>query len=277
MTGTPNPHAQNAPLDHIAAHTYHGRKGAVKNAFRYSVDFILCDAESTGPTPKLFSRNKANLASIRDRDHGGDIGDGHGADWVRAVLRDHQLDQPARICLLAQPRLLGHAFNPVSFWLCYSDDQMTRLTSVIAEVTNTFGERHSYICHHPDQRAITPQDRLGATKVFHVSPFQPVNGGYTFRFDIGPDRIGIWIDYLQAVKSPQDAHSGATGTGGLIATLTGTRKPLSNRAILWSCLRRPFGSRRVLALIHWQAAKLWWKRATFRARPLPPDHTVSRG
>ena len=104
---------------------------------------------------------------------------------------------------------------------------------------------------------------MQATKLLHVSPFQPVEGGYTFRFDITPDRIGIWIDYSR-------------GKGGLIATLTGHRKPLTNAGILRATLRRPFGSRRVLALIHWQALKLWWKGATFRSRPLPPVDEVSQ-
>ncbi|MEM6373111.1 MAG: DUF1365 family protein, partial [Pseudomonadota bacterium] len=105
--------------------------------------------------------------------------------------------------------------------------------------------------------------RLAATKIFHVSPFQPVEGGYEFRFDIRDDRIGIWIDYSR-------------GKGGLIATLTGRRTALTNRSILRALLRRPFGARRVLALIHWQALKLWIKRATYRARPLPPSDEVSR-
>jgi DUF1365 family protein len=96
-----------------------------------------------------------------------------------------------------------------------------------------------------------------------VSPFQPVEGGYTFRFDIRPDRIGIWIDYTQ-------------GEGGLYATLTGPRVALTNGGILRACLRRPLGSRRVLALIHWQALKLAIKGARYRARPAPPVDEVSR-
>jgi len=98
----------------------------------------------------------------------------------------------------------------------------------------------------------------------HVSPFQPIEGGYTFRFDIRTDRIGIWIDYTRE-------------NGGLIATLTGRRAPLTNRSILRALLRRPFGARRVLVLIHWQAVKLWWKKATFRSQPAPPDSEVTRG
>ncbi|MEL7092900.1 MAG: DUF1365 family protein, partial [Pseudomonadota bacterium] len=40
-------------------------------------------------------------------------------------------------------------------------------------------------------------------------------------------------------------------------------------------LRRPLGSRRVLALIHWQALKLWWKGSKYRVRPTPPKQEVS--
>ena len=97
----------------------------------------------------------------------------------------------------------------------------------------------------------------------HVSPFQPVAGDYTFRFDIRPERIAIHIDYTR-------------GNGGLIATLTGDCRPISNATIIRAGFRRPFGSRRVLALIHWQAVKLWWKGATFRSQPAPPTEEVSR-
>ena len=247
-------------LDHIAGHTWHGRKGAVENGFRYGVDFVLLDAEAELRTPRLFGRGKGALTSLWDIDHGGAPGAGRGAVWVREVLQSRQIHLNGTIRLLAQPRVLGHVFNPVSFWLCHDGDD--QLCAVIAEVTNTFGDRHSYLCHHADLSPIQPTDRLRAGKIFHVSPFQPVGGSYTFRFDISQDRVGIWIDYGRE-------------SGGLTATLTGRRAPLSNRRILEFCLRRPFGSRRVLALIHWQALKLWWKGATYRARPAPPQREVS--
>lgn len=248
-------------VDHIAGHTFHGRKGAVENAFRYSIDYVLCDAEAGLKTPALFGRNRAGLTSLQDVDHGGAPKQGRGALWVREVLARHAIDGVQKIELLAQPRVLGHVFNPVSFWLCR--DAVGGLITVIAEVSNTYGDRHCYLCHHPDLRPITPQDHLSATKIFHVSPFQQVEGSYTFRFDINAERLGIWIDY-------------SAGNGGLIATLTGKRKPLSNAGILAAMLRRPLGARRVLALIHWQALKLWWKGAVFRNRPEPPTEEVTR-
>ena len=247
-------------VQHIAGHTYHGRKGDIANAFRYGVDYVLADMEQDTLAPRLFSRNRRNLTSLFDTDHGGVPKKGTGAAWVRGVLDANGVDCVGRVLLLSQPRVFGHVFNPVSFWLCHDEEE--QLCAVIAEVTNTYGDRHSYLCHHDDMRAILPTDRLKSRKLMHVSPFQPVEGGYEFRFDITRERIGIFIDYTSQA-------------GGLIATLTGPRAPLSNSAILGFCLRRPFGSRRVLTLIHWQALKLWWKGARFQNRPAPPTSEIS--
>ena len=185
-----------AGVDHIRGVTYHGRKGAVENSFRYSVDYVVLDAEASLQTPALFGRNRGAVTSLWDEDHGGANGAGRGAAWVRDVLAQHGVTGVARIELMAQPRVLGHVFNPVSFWLCHRADEA--LIAVISEVSNTFGDRHSYLCHHDDLRPITATDHLHATKIFHVSPFQPVEGGYSFRFDIRADRIGVWIDYTQS-------------------------------------------------------------------------------
>ncbi len=249
--------------EHISGRTFHGRRGGVENRFTYTVDYILLEPEADQRLPALMSRNRANVTALHDRDHGGAVGAGQGAAWVRALLAERDLDAvtDGQVLLLAQPRVLGHVFNPVSFWLCHDRDGALRV--VIAEVNNTFGDRHSYLCRHDDLRPITAQDMLAARKVFHVSPFQPIEGGYSFRFDITPERVGIWIEY-------------GRGNGGLIATLTGRRRVLNNRAILWSLLRRPLGSRRVLALIHWQALKLWWRGARYRPRPEPPLDEVTR-
>lgn len=251
-----------ARVDHIAGRTFHGREGAVANAFTYGIDYVLLDAEAQVTGPRLFSRNRGNVAALHDKDHGGPRGAGRGPVWVREVLAAHGMGVASgRILLLAQPRLLGHVFNPVSFWLCH--DEAGALRVVIAEVSNTFGDRHSYLCHHDDLRPITREDTLAAHKIFHVSPFQAIEGGYTFRFDITDTRVGIWIDYR-------------AGNGRLLATLTGTRRPLTSVGLLRAMLRRPFGSRRVLGLIHWQALKLWWKGARFHSRPEPPVDEVTR-
>ncbi len=249
-------------IDHIRGSTFHGRRGAVGNSFTYGIDYVLTDADAAPRGPRLFSRNARNLISLHDSDHGGPPGQGRGAAWVRDILTAHGIALPwLRIELLAQPRVLGHVFNPVSFWLCR--DGTGALRAVIAEVTNTFGDRHSYVCHRDDLGTITVEDRIEATKLLHVSPFQPVEGRYEFRFDIRDDRLNIRIDY-------------DTPGGGVLATLTGRRVRLTNAGIIAACLRRPFGSRRVLGLIHWQALKLWWKGARYNPRPAPPPSEISR-
>jgi DUF1365 family protein len=104
---------------------------------------------------------------------------------------------------------------------------------------------------------------MTARKVFHVSPFQDVTGGYRFRFDISDRAVSIHIRH--------DA-----GAAGLVATLDGPRQPLADRALLRSAIRRPFGALRVLALIYWQAAHLRLKGARYRQHPPAPAHDISR-
>lgn len=248
-------------VEHIAGRTFHGRKGGPENRFAYGVDYLMIEPEVDQTAPALFARNRRGLVSLHDSDHGGAPGQGRGAPWAREVLAQAGVPADGRLLLLAQPRILGHVFNPVAFWLAH--DAAGALICVIAEVTNTYGDRHSYLCHHDDFRPIAAQDVLVARKIFHVSPFQPIAGAYEFRFDITSEAVSIRI------ALGHDA-------GSLIATLTGARKPATTAGLLAALLRRPFGSRRVLALIHWQAVKLWWKGAGFRTRPEPPAHEVSR-
>ncbi|MEM6482764.1 MAG: DUF1365 domain-containing protein, partial [Pseudomonadota bacterium] len=211
-----------AAVDHIAGYTWHGRKGEINNAFRYNVDFVMLDAEVPADQNWAFGRNRFGLFSLWDKDHGGPPEQGRGAAWVRDVLAAHNLPGPARIELLAQPRVLGYVFNPVSFWLC--SDKDGAIVTVIAEVTNTYGDRHSYLCARDDHGPIQPDDRLTAQKIMHVSPFQRVSGGYLFRFDIQLDRIGILIDFTD-------------GNGGVTATLVGQRAPLQRSGVLGAFLR----------------------------------------
>lgn len=243
---------------HIAGITTHARRGNIRNAFRYSVDYVLLDPEAqTGPT--LFSRNRFNLFAVHDHDHGGARDKGLGAVWAREQFCRAGLSGDITLRLLTQPAWLGYVFNPVSFWLAFRDDD---LLAVIAEVNNTFGDRHSYLCHLPDFAPITQRDQIEAKKIFHVSPFQDIEGDYRFSFDITAQKIAIRIIH-------------ENGNEGLIATLSGDRRPLNNRTILATLVRRPFGAMRTVALIYWQALRLKLKGAAYRNRPNPPKSEIS--
>ncbi|MDQ2095482.1 DUF1365 domain-containing protein [Rhodalgimonas zhirmunskyi] len=255
-----------SPPEYLHAETRHARRGGTGHHLHHGVDYVLIDPESSVNTPILFSRNRVNLASVHDVNHGGPRGEGRGATWVREVLEAAGAPEGLRLLLLTQPRFFGFWFNPVSFWFAVRSDigGQDELIAVIAEVNNTFGERHSYFCGHEDFSTIRPRDRFVAQKIFHVSPFQDVSGNYEFAFDINPRRISIKI----VLKD---------GEEGLVATLTGARTPLTNAALLTSAVRRPFGPLRTLALIYWHALRLRLKGIAYRKKPAqPPQQEVSR-
>ncbi|WP_417271855.1 DUF1365 domain-containing protein [Celeribacter halophilus] len=246
--------------EYIAGVTTHARRGSIRNAFRYGVDYVLIDMEARARTPMLFSRNGFNLASVHDRDHGGPLKDGRGAPWARDVFAAEGLCDPqVQILLLTQPRFLGYSFNPVSFWLAMQGDA---LVAVIAEVSTPFGDRHSYLCRQSEFAPITKDSRIDTPKSLHVSPFQEVAGRYEFTFDLQPETINIRILYRN-------------GAEGVVATLSGNRSPLTSSRLVKAGLRRPLGAMRTTILIHWQALRLKLKGAKYRRRPSPPTNEVS--
>lgn len=246
---------------HMRASVIHARRGTFRHDFRYGADYLLL-APDHAAEPPLFSRNRFNLLSVHDRDHGGIRGAGDGAAWARARFEEEGLSCGPKItlALLTQPRLLGYWFTPVSFWLAL-DGKLVR--AAIAEVNNTFGQRHSYFCARKGFRAIEPADTMSAEKVFHVSPFQDVAGSYRFNFSVSASRIAIRIVY-------------DNGENGLDAVMSGRLRPLTPSGAIEACLRRPGGSFRVLFLIYWNALKLKLKGARYRALPAPPQQDISR-
>lgn len=246
---------------HLPALVTHARRGQHRLRFRYRTDYLLLAPEHAADQ-RLFSRNRFNLLSVHDRDHGGARGAGEGVKWARARFEDTGLvSRPGLvIALLTQPRLLGHWFTPVSFWLALEGEQVL---GAIAEVNNTFGQRHSYMCVQDGFRPIAPTDSLLATKIFHVSPFQDVSGTYRFGFSLREDRLAFRIAY-------DDDEN------GLDAVMQGKLAPLTTMAALKACLQRPGGSLRVLLLIYWNALKLKLKGARYRPVPPLPEQDISR-
>ena len=155
----------------------------------------------------------------------------------------------------------GYTFNPASFWYCHAADNSLR--AIVVEVNNTFGERHCYLLDRPHYG-----EELHARKVFHVSPFCDVSGGYRFRFmrtqQGGEDRSVVRID-----------HDDATGLL-LQTSVSGSLLPVSRvtlRRALWGYPLMTFA---VMARIHWHALRLWLKRVGFRRKPDAPSNPVSR-
>ena len=239
----------------------HARRGTLRHSFRMRADHVLLAPEAARP-PRGLSLDHFNLLALYRRDHGGKRGAGTGADWAWARFAEAGFPRvPGRVlALLTQPRFLGYWFNPVSFWMLIEGDA---LCAVIAEVNNTFGQRHSYLLAQPDFAPITPATQLSARKVFHVSPFQDVAGDYRFRFSLRPDRVSILISQIN-------------GEAGVETAMTGALRPLTTGGIALSVLRRPGGALRVLAQIYWHALRLKLKGAAYRPLPPAPDEEISR-
>ena len=235
--------------------TMHARKGDVKNKFVYKMDLVMIDPDAQTDMG-LYSRNRFNVFSVSDKDYGprGQF----AAKWIRNAFEQAGLNS-FDLRLLTQPRVLGSLFNPVSFWFAFKGDV---LVAFIAEVNNTFKQRHFYLCHHPEFEPITARDEFVSKKVFYVSPFQDIEGDYVFQVDLTKNKFAIRIDFQNSGQ-------------GVLATLYGTRAPMTNRAIALATVRRPLGGLRVLGLIFYQAVKLKIKGVAYRVRPEPPQKDLS--
>lgn len=245
----------------VLADVFHGRNGRVRNHFTYRTDFVFLPVnDHEPPHSKLLSRNRFNLWSIRDRDYG----DATQSLVERARTLRRKIGQQKlelHPFLLTQPACLGYNFNPVSFWFFL--DTTGAIRAVVSEVNNTSGDRYSYLVAHEQLTPITPGDHIVVRKLFHVSPFQPVDGAYEFAFRLETDRVDIRINY----KSHSD--------DGVTTSLVGQFLPMSEARLLGSFLRLPLGAARVSALILWQALILKLKGAQFRPRPHPPAEDLT--
>lgn len=241
----------------------HARHRPKRNAFAYRVPYLAIGERTLtgGERSGVLSIDRGNVFSVRTKDYGV-AGGLTGTAFVRDVLMRYRINEAdGDVVLVTMPRMLGFAFNPVSFWLC--PDKASRLRAVIAEVNNTFGERHFYVCKHSDHRPIEPQDSIEAEKVFHVSPFMPVDGHYRFTFSWSEGSFGARIDL-------HDAQ-------GLILTtsMAGKREPATSWRLVRGLLANPLLMFKVLGLIHYQAVLLWAKGVRHFRKPPPPAEQIS--
>lgn len=244
----------------------HARLFPRENRFAYSIYYIACPLDRLDSLKSgfLFTLNRPGLLSFYDRDHGDKSGR-NLKNWIKDILKQYGLDEiTSEITLVAMPRVLGYVFNPVSFWLCR--DKQGALRAVLCEVNNTFGEQHSYLCAHDDKRAIQPDDTLQGQKVFHVSPFLPREGAYTFRFNIKDAAFGVWIDFYDS-----------SGKKQLLTSLTGRMAPFTTAAIGKHFLTHPLVTFTAVWRIHWQAFKLVAKGIKYIPKPRQRVPNVTTG
>ena len=239
----------------------HVRHRPRHNAFAYPTWFLMLPMRALrAHGDGALVRNRRAALAFHDSDHGD--GGPDALAWMEQLLRQHDIqDADGEIWLHTYPRVLGYTFKPVSFWYCHRADGSLR--AVVAEVNNTFGERHCYLLDSPRYGA-----ELRADKCFHVSPFCRISGGYRFRFlrtvHAGQARTVVRVDHDDA-------------DGPLLNTsVSGTLHPISPATLRRALWRYPAMTAMVMARIHWQALQLWWKRVGFHRKPPAPDRFVTR-
>ncbi|MFI5698214.1 DUF1365 family protein [Kribbella sp. NPDC051586] len=206
----------------------HGRSIPIRHAFRHRVYQWLVDLDDLPRLPWYLRP----LGGFDVRDHLG----GHGPTIkaaVRRYLADHGIEYDGRIVMLSNARVLGHVFNPITVFWCIDSPY------VVAEVHNTYGERHSYLLR-PDADGTAE-----TTKEFYVSPFNDVSGGYQLRFELDRSRVRVQVSL---------SHGHRTMFG---ASFDGVPRPATRRAVLAAAVRMPLMPQRVSALIRLHGLWLW--------------------
>lgn len=234
----------------------HARLQPFRHAFCYRIFSLLVDLDELALLDgrfRLLSINRPGLMSFHETDHG----DGGGGlrQWATARFQAAGLaNSTAAIRLFCFPRLWNFVFNPLAVHFGYRADGS--LGGLIYQVSNTFGERHSYVL-----RAATDQR---CAKTFHVSPFFDVAGGYRFELTEPGDTLSITIH-----------HDDVDGRPLLVARQAGVRHAMSDAALLRAVLGNPLMTLKVVGGIHWEALRLWRKGARYRAKPAPPARDTS--
>ena len=239
----------------------HTRLRPAANAFAYGTFFLMLPMRSLAKFgSKALAVNRSGAISFHDQDHGDGrrTAEGGALAWLDALLHSEGIDDAnGEVWLHCYPRIFGFTFKPVSFWYCH--DLSGELRAIVAEVNNTFGERHCYLLDKPQWGV-----EQTANKVFHVSPFCSVEGQYRFRFMRTANRTVARIDHDNDL-------------GPLIQTsVSGRLVALTKRSQWHALLRYPLMTLMVVARIHWQAFKLWRKKVTFFSKPTPPQDFVTR-
>ncbi|EGF92109.1 hypothetical protein ABI_05420 [Asticcacaulis biprosthecium C19] len=244
-----------------AGDVVHERFAPRVHRLRYHIFQVLLDLDRLDDLPRLMSRNRFNLFGFYDRDHGPNQAESREAPLnvrMRTMLAERGLYRDGdRLFLMAMPRVLGFVFNPISLYFAVRDG---RVTTVVYEVNNTFGDRHSYVLPVHGDGPI----RQHSDKRLHVSPFMDMKD-MTYDFDlIAPEaRFALKINLRQGERDM------------LFAGFSARRQDLSDRNLLRLFFAMPLVTLKVVAGIHWEALLIALKGITLKPKPPTARSSIS--
>ena len=235
---------------------YHERFKPFNHKFFYNLFFIKFPISKINElNTTVLSLNRFNLFSLYDKDYL----DGSNRPLslkIKEVLNREGVKAEGEIYLQTTLRVLGYGFNPVSFW--YIHDLNGQLEAILSEVNNTFGDRHYYLLQNFEN-----YKKISTKKVFHVSPFFDIEGDYQFSFN--PKSVSI--NYFDNKNHDYFFKSSIAETSVM---------DYSSKNLLKMFFKHPLMSFVVMFRIHWQALKLYFKKAQFYRRPEPPREILTK-
>ncbi len=237
----------------------HTRFAPVEHHLQYPLYLFAIDLdelETLDRTLRLFGHNRTRPFSLHDRDYLTEGDEPIRGKLLRLLEREGVAGQAARIILVTSPRHLRRVFNPVSFYYCFTPAE--ELLCAVAEVNNTFGERHVYVPRRDPGDPPGFPARFAAPKAFHVSPFNDREGTYHFFFGNIYRELDIRIELRRG------------DTLAFSAELWGKMRPLSDRNLLGTLLRHPLMAHMTMARIYSEAAKLYFlRKLPYHPKPVP--------
>lgn len=171
----------------------HSRLYPVKHEFKRRHLFCIFDLDEIADISKkniLFTYNKRGIFFIKDNNYL-DEKELSLKSKISFFVKESGFEKPVSKIYLATScgYFFKNVFNPASFYFCFDDDN--NFLCAVAEVNNTFGERHLYILGVSEEEGVF---KASSDKVFHVSPFNKVEGKYNFYFGIKEKNFFVKIE-----------------------------------------------------------------------------------
>ena len=223
----------------------HKRFKPKKHFFKYNVFSLFLDLSEIKEIDKrisLFSYNKFNLISFYEKDHGQRDGSSLSS-WVKYNLKKTGIkNNNIKIKLLCYPRIFGYVFNPLSIFFVY--DKNSSLIAILYEVKNTFGEQHTYVFKASSKKKKIENK---CEKKFYVSPFMDLSSKYFFKIYEPQKKLSVVINQIDKQGKL------------LYASQDGVRSQFTAKNLIFSYIRHPLMTFKIISAIHFEALRLWLK------------------